>query len=220
MKYYVYISDAKVDMLLPQIPHEEKKRLATEFKFDLKLLSGSRRTETESEDNRFTRLEAVVAYIREFGNIGSVDEPAEYIEDNLEMRWGPYEPDNKTEPLVYFGGTTDQTIVGLGGSLVHVIGNTGTSATDSASATPVLLARLKKELSIDRPIVSSDNDALNSALAQPGDWSLRAVELATTQMEGPMQLMEFMARRLLYGRGISKKKKVLLATPLYVALTG
>jgi len=37
--------------------------------------------------------------------------------------------------------------------------------------------------------------------------------MASTEMEGPKQLFEFVAKRLLYGRGYSKKK-VLLATPL------
>jgi len=35
MKYYTYISDSKIDMLLPQIPHEVKKKMATKFGFDL-----------------------------------------------------------------------------------------------------------------------------------------------------------------------------------------
>jgi hypothetical protein len=43
MKYYVYISDAKIDMLLPQVPHEVKKKMASEFGFDFKLLKGSKR---------------------------------------------------------------------------------------------------------------------------------------------------------------------------------
>src|SRR5260370_38180925 len=37
-KYYIYISDAKIDMLLPQVPHDLKKKVATEFK--LKRLFG------------------------------------------------------------------------------------------------------------------------------------------------------------------------------------
>jgi hypothetical protein len=39
VKYYLYISDSKVDMLLSQIPHETKKTIAAEFKIDLKLFS-------------------------------------------------------------------------------------------------------------------------------------------------------------------------------------
>lgn len=217
MKYYVYISDAKVDMLLAQIPHEAKQRLATEFKFDLKLLSASRKSETESEDNRFSRLEAVVTFIREYGNLGTVDEPDDYVEDSLEMRWGPYGMgDEKEPPLIYFGGVTDRTIIGLGGSIKHVIGNSGVTHTHSHSATPMLLARLERELKLDEQAMSPPDDAGNTEVS--GDWSLRAVELATTEVKGPKQWLEFMAKRLLFGRGYSKKKKVLLATPLYVAL--
>jgi hypothetical protein len=75
-------------MLLSQVPSDEKKKIATEFKIDLKGLGVSRKTERESESNRYTRLEAVVAFIREYGNLGTVDEPNEYIEDELPMSWG------------------------------------------------------------------------------------------------------------------------------------
>jgi hypothetical protein len=36
MRYYIYISDAKVDMLLSQIPHEQRNKIATELKLDFK----------------------------------------------------------------------------------------------------------------------------------------------------------------------------------------
>jgi hypothetical protein len=39
MKYYLYISDAKVDMLLPQVTHKAEKKTSTELGFDLKVLS-------------------------------------------------------------------------------------------------------------------------------------------------------------------------------------
>jgi hypothetical protein len=29
MKYYIYISDAKVDMLVPQLPHDIKKKVVS-----------------------------------------------------------------------------------------------------------------------------------------------------------------------------------------------
>jgi hypothetical protein len=123
MKYYVYISDTKVDMLFPQVPHDIKKKVATEWKMDLKLLSASRRVETEGEDNRIARLETVVDFIREYGNIGTVDEPAEYISDVMDLQWRPMEYGPRIE-AAYFTGKTESTIVGLGGSLHHLVGNT------------------------------------------------------------------------------------------------
>ena len=93
MKYYLYVSDAKVDMLIAQIPHDTRQRIANEFKIDLKIVSASRKTDRTAGDNRFARLETVVGYIREYGNVGSVDEPDEYIEGSLRMQralspWG------------------------------------------------------------------------------------------------------------------------------------
>ena len=40
MKYYIYISDTKVDMLFPQVPHDIKRKVATQFGIDIKLFSG------------------------------------------------------------------------------------------------------------------------------------------------------------------------------------
>jgi hypothetical protein len=50
---------------------------------------------------------------------------------------------------------------------------------------------------------------------------LDAVELATTQMRGTPQKVEFLAKRLAYGKQTYRadRKHALLATPLYVALS-
>jgi hypothetical protein len=122
MKYYIYISDAKVDMLFPQVPHDIKKKVALEFKMDLKLLSASRRTETESENNRIAGLETVADFIREYGNIGTVDKHNEYIGGFLQMRWDPFRYGVEEMSVIYFGGETEWTFVGLGCSIHHVTG--------------------------------------------------------------------------------------------------
>lgn len=59
-------------------------------------------------------------FIREYGNVGTVDEPREYIAGTLEMMM-------VTErqfqlPLAFFGGQTDKTLVGPGGSARNLIG--------------------------------------------------------------------------------------------------
>ena len=78
-------SDAKVDMFLPQIPHEAQKKISTEFGFDLKVFKATRKTEEDSEQNRIVRLEAVVAFLREYGNLGSLSTPDSYFEGTEEM---------------------------------------------------------------------------------------------------------------------------------------
>jgi len=88
MKYYLYISDAKLDMLYPQVPHAIKKKVSTDVKVDLKLLGGSRKSEEETEENRMTKLEAVVRFITENEDVGIVDADHAYLADTLEMHWG------------------------------------------------------------------------------------------------------------------------------------
>ena len=225
MKFYIYISDAKVDMLFPQVPHDIKKKVALEFKMDLKLLSASRKTETETEDNRIARLETVVDFIQEYGNVGSVDEPDQYVADTLPMRWGPYEGDPESG-VVYFGGETPSTVVGLGGSIRHVVGKAGSSAAYGDSLTPFLMSVLAKELGMGQPYIVQD-------IAQRPDAShfpLRAVESATLNMTGPQQSLEFLAKRLLHGgedipsnerhfrSTTGKQSRILLGSPLYVAM--
>lgn len=241
MKYYIYISDSKVDMLLSQIPHDQKRKIATEFKIDLKLLSASRKAEMEDESNRFSRLEAVTAFIREYGNVGSIDGPDEYIEGDLPMRWGPYiniyDYEGGESPLVYFGGETERTIIGLGGSSKHVIGSSGQSSAHSHSITPFLISFLEKQLGLKKKpnphsidVKRHERSYFGKRLTESerADESLHAVYLATTQMEGPLQRLEFLAKRLLYGElaeihrlphfDPNDEKKILLATPLYVAM--
>lgn len=220
MKYYIYISDAKVDMLLPQVPHDIKKKVATEFGIDLKLLTAKRKTEEETDENRISRLETVVKFIQEYGNVGRVDEPDQYVADTLPMRWGPY--GWGAASYVYFGGETNKTILGLGGSIHHVIGNVGNSPASSASATPNLLSYLRKHVETHESEVKNDED--DELISFPAGWELRAIHLATTGMQGPLQQLEFLAKRLLHGpnpypetdRGADVQ--VLLATPLYVAM--
>ncbi|HWL85380.1 MAG TPA: hypothetical protein VNO21_06240 [Polyangiaceae bacterium] len=63
MRYYTYISDTKIDQLLPQISPSTKKKLAAELKIDLKILAGSIRTEQDLVDNRISRCDVVTRYI-------------------------------------------------------------------------------------------------------------------------------------------------------------
>jgi hypothetical protein len=225
MKYYIYISDTKVDMLLPQVPHDVKKKVATEFGIDLKLLTAKHKTEEESDENRISRLEAVVKFIKEYGNVGTVDKPDQYIEDTLPMRWGPYDKFVAAEPsVVYFGGETDRTVFGLGGSLHHVIGNVGTSQSSaSASLAPFLLSYLGKNPATGES-EANGGEISGAQTDLDGEFAREVVYLTTRGMKGPSQRLEFLAKRLLQGpsphpdRDKRAGMQVLLATPLYVSM--
>ena len=216
MKYYIYISDAKVDLLFPQVPRDIRKRVALEFKMDLKLLSALRETETGGGDNRIARLEAVLRFIRERGNIGTVDRPDEYFEGSLPMKWSDCFVDRTF--LAYFGAETKQTIVGLGASVRHLIGNSEGAVVPMSPSTPAVIRFLSNYLNMEKC------DSTPRSVVTVAEELKYSTRLALRSIKGPNQELEFLAKRLAYWaadpewRRKSNLSSVLVGTPLYVAM--
>lgn len=215
VKYYIYISHSKVDMLFPQVPHRIKEKVATEFKLDLKVFSASRKTETETDPNPIARLEAVLAFIREFGNLGTVDEPDEYFADTLPMRWAPAfmladrkDHADSLQDFVLFGGSTSSTSVALGGSCRHLLGS-------ADEERPGFAWRIGSSMHGVLYMLQLLDGRVDSALGEDMDRGL--LKHAIRRLPGPEQELEFMAKRLFY-EPLSGEKPILLGTPLYVAL--
>ena len=79
LKYFFYISEAKVNMLYGQLKGESAQR-KTEWGVDLKLASVKSSTEQNyGSVSRERRLEEVVNVLRRDNQIGSIDEPKESI---------------------------------------------------------------------------------------------------------------------------------------------
>ncbi len=219
-RYYLYISDSKVDMLLPQIDPAFTRKRTSELNLSLKIFGAKRGTESSVGAERTARLERVVRHLQDHGDLGSVDEPGQFFWGLLPLRWGPFDADPS---LVYFGGRTDRTIIGLGGSISHVVG----SALDPPhgrilrySLTPWLLNGLAADPEIKTLFEAADREPEHE---QADRTALRAVQLADANLRGPAQNVEFVAKRLLHGpspypeRDPHDGMSVLLGSPLYVA---
>jgi hypothetical protein len=140
--------------------------------------------------------------------IGSIDEPGSYFAGDLPMRWGPY----GSTKLLYFGGRTETTTFGLGGSIENLFGSVGMAVVEPHSAMPMLLHALRAE----------GGTEIHLSQEMDSDWELRAVEVSTGNQQGPTQQVEFIAKRLMWGDDPSQEadspQRILLGTPLYVAL--
>ena len=79
MRYFLYISDSKVDMLLPQIPAATKKTVAAEIGFDVRLLKGKIATKRQHLENRIHRLLALEKHILNTERLGSITQAASWI---------------------------------------------------------------------------------------------------------------------------------------------
>jgi hypothetical protein len=214
-KYYLYVSSAKVDMLLPQIDSGSGRQKRSEIGFDLKMLTAKRVSEPGA-DERLARLDTVVRHLVDHGDVGSVADPGQFFWGILAMRWGPF-PAADGSSLVFFGGSDGETTVGLGGSVHHVLG----SAPDIAehgivrSLMPPMLDALGASADLEDEYVA---DAVDGDLDRADGVALAKVRQAVTSLRGPTQNVEFLAKRLLHGHDATSGETVLLGSPIYVAL--
>jgi hypothetical protein len=110
---YLYISDTKVKMLLAQIPKRMISELCNELTIDSSILE-ELSIEPLTARLKFGGVKIVERYLEYSESIGSVDDPGVYFRGKLAMMWGEYDKDwPEPSPLVYFGGESQNTIVGL-----------------------------------------------------------------------------------------------------------
>ncbi|MEV5173914.1 SAVMC3_10250 family protein [Streptomyces flaveolus] len=211
LHHCLYISDTKVDMLLSQIDAGFDRKHATDVGADLKFVSVKRSVESATA-NRVTRPERVPRYLDGSGDVGTVDVPGPYVRGRLQMRWEPSATGRAS--LVHFGGSTERSLVGLGGASGHDISapaaalTTGTDPVFAPSTMPGLLSGLAMALAADSGTVPPD--------------TLASVHLVNRQ---PREEMEFLARCLSHGPSpypeldAHEGMTVLPGSPLFVALS-
>lgn len=226
IKYYLYRSDAKLQMLFPQIARRDDRKEAIEWKVTLGVASVSAKVETQRNVDEDDMLEAVVKSLEKAGDVGTVNDPKSYIKGTMPMRWGIYGDRDMQEredgPLVYFGGVdeTRGVLLALGGSSKHVMGHAGATNTSSLSYTKFLVRALLHGIengSADFPYFE-DQRTRHAVLCE-------AIAIAQHNIQPPTQTLEFFAKTLMTGEirnaeryiGIPEAK-VILGTPLYVAL--
>ncbi len=224
MKWYLYRSDAKLRMLFQQIAKTGAKK-AIEWKAGFSGVGLSRKSESNEEVDEDEMLKAVTERLEYDGRVGTLEEPNLYIKGIMSMRWGMYNDlgrrDAAEGPLVYFGGLDKDTpmLLALGGSSKHVIGHEGATSTYSRSSTPALVDALS------RGIETGEFDRVYPKEEREEDGIYRAIAIAQHYLRPPTQNLEFLAKTLMVGDiiGVEQyigidKTKVILGTPLYVAL--
>jgi hypothetical protein len=205
-RYYVYISDSKVDMLLDQIDPALTRKRTSELSVNLKVFSARRSAESPTGANQTARLERVLRYLHDHGDLRSVDEPGQFFWGLLPMQWG------RQMSLVYFGGQTDQTIVALGGSTRHLVGSLGTSPG------PVMPTSLLPSILAELDDTRGEAEAVDRGHTDADAAAFHRIQFANQSLRGPAQNVEFVAKRLLHGPSPDRDgRSVLIGTPLYVA---
>jgi hypothetical protein len=155
------------------------------------------------------------------GAIGSLDAPKHYVRGRVPLRWGPLKGAGAQDSgLIYFGGGSANTILGLVGSSTDILDSAGDCTLYSTSAgMPYLYAALKREVNI--PFAMKHPRSIR--LDDPQDYqkAVQAVRAATLQEQarGPALDVEICAQTLLIGAADpwNERPRVVLGVPLYVA---
>jgi len=221
MKYYIYVSDSKLEMLYSQIPQNLKSQIATEIKIDLKVVSTTFSDKERQSESKYSKLNLLGDYLEKHVGVSDVDSLTigSYFKGTILMRWGPLENPysfGEKPTIAFFGGEGKNRSVALAGSMHHLIGSdTGNSPTQAASATYYILSVIMKELRpevgdifLGTPVFGQDKD---------NEWALNGVDVALANLKGPVQKVEFIAKTLLKGNAYGNHS-VILGTPIYVAL--
>ena len=120
LRYFDYISDSKVDMLLSQMPVATKTKVSAELGFNLTVLTGKIATERNTGlEDRVQRLSAVEKYLLENEEIGTLYQPKSYFVGKGYAIFTAVKED--TSAVFYFMKAAD-TYLALGGSAGHLIG--------------------------------------------------------------------------------------------------
>ncbi|MEU6994650.1 SAVMC3_10250 family protein [Streptomyces sp. NPDC046465] len=216
MRYYFYVSTAKVDMLYGQIPQKLLRRLAVEAKLDLKVVSLALQS-TRSETTAYDQLDLVEAYLDREYDVSWVTEPAAWFRGEAALRVAGYgDPDGPTLMTGYDG----DTVVALIGSARHLIGHQASPEMKQVgfSGLPGLFRLLQ-----DAPPEWDRQFDVRFRGRMPSRTSITENVLHCAEsLTVPPMCCEFLARQLLRDtvtRADGREVTVVVGTPLFVAMS-
>jgi hypothetical protein len=216
IRFYIYVSDAKVDMLLAQIPKGRLAGVAAELTIDLKLLRLTVASR-EAPETRFSRVAIVSRYLREADVVGTVGSGAMYLADEaIPMRWGLVGRD-KEQSIVFFAGESGESRLFLTGSPHHVIGVKPTAPvgyhSEPGSYRPPLNVYYDVFEDWDEPQELSD-----SHYGYAAEFEAEMGVGAAIVPGRPLERLSFVARRIHAGRDRAGRRAV-FGSPIWVAVS-
>ncbi len=227
MKYYLYISDAKVEMLSGQL-RRGLGGLIANWKLDVSAGIARIGAEGRSADpTRYRQIDKITRHIRKYEDCGTIDAPGTFVFDTLDVHWGPFGADQR---IVFFTGATSKTVFALGGSSSYLLQAPQDGPLNyprGGSATWILISAVLEAFGLtDHPSYSADAAGYSGALFD----ALGSLASELDRGPAPATRVEFLAKRLAVGppaRGyryelddkFEAPDVVFLGSPLYVAMT-
>lgn len=209
MRYYLYVSDAKLEMLYEQIPLRAREKLAAELNINFAVVHATFRSETVA-DARHQKILMVERHLRR--RIGALDEECSYVADTAVASWGPF---RDYTDVVYFGGFGSGVHFGLMGSMSNCIGAPNAEPT-GYSLTRYILRALSRRKVLPAGFPSGLNYPISAE--ELNAKAFEGVVMANQCSIEPREKIQFLARTVLSKRSSDDSAySVYIGSPIYVA---
>lgn len=208
IKYYLYLSKVKVDMLWEQLNRNDLEKISAELKINIWIFFGGIRSEAKDE-NFYAKLNVIVRYLESKELIGTIEQPKKIFAGTMPMTWKEvdfYNEQSKRRMVLFSGykSNPDQ-VVGLIGSAAHVIGMKEIHPATLGYAQPAFWMKLAEELN-----PPTETELVNNLY----DLDQQIHYQARRRKDGPpTQNLQFISKTFLTKEGF------LLGSPIYVAET-
>jgi hypothetical protein len=198
-RYYLYLSQTKIDMLVPQLPRSFTKGLDVEITARTGVIDAKvGRRSTGSADSLVSYVPAIEKYLIGQGKVGSPDHPAEYVRGVDLMRYGVV-GEHAADIAVFVSVRMDIKFA-LAGSSTSMVGSA--SRHEANHAPFYYVAEFLNQL--------DGADVVPRHLDH--DSYADAIDIALAALPSSPHRVEFLAK-VLYA-----ERHVILASPVYVSL--
>lgn len=213
-KFYLYVSDAKVEMLHAQIPRAFLDGVSGELETGLPGIGKVTLKQEPGEKGGFHRVAEVCAYLERQRLVGGVHDEQSYFTGEMEMSWGYFEQEN----LVVLYSSQSGVDTFLAGSGHHLIGDDrGVPKTRMRGSHMFHVVEALRMVTGREDDERCESDDPVDLACFPGADLFRTVGLRL-RSAGIAQRVSFMARRL-RDFGAAGESKVVIGSPIYVALS-
>lgn len=217
MRYYQYLSAAKVEMLYPQI-NRSSKSAGGEVGFDIKILKVSRKTDGKKEPSIYEKLTATEDWIYAHEPVGSIEEPRSWIYGRMQISevafTGSTSLHKITPGVALYGARVERhTYLLMGGSSCHLSPQHRPTNTE-----PIFLGGSNLPV-IHRAAIDFAFSPRKIAIKAPIRWPISEVvdDLIDRSFCHGLSECEFLAKSL---QTLAIDGRVMtVATPLFIAIS-
>jgi hypothetical protein len=184
VRYYIYLSDAKVSMLYEQMPMRVRDALAADLELKAPFVSASVSARPLPIETRSAQLGVVERWLDDSAQMGGLTDKKLYFRFSMPMEWGylrslPEKDDEGAARVAFFcsksmareldGGSLERQFLALGGSAHHIVGASVQGSINPRSMLPNLATALGDHAYLSEEVEGWVTSKDDPAVLSPGE---------------------------------------------------